>query len=190
MRTSESLQKVFRGQKESEEILEGRRDLMSVIICDTREQKANHITDYFDANGIKWIRSKMFVGDYSLLDNMTVCIDRKKDLQEVYSNVVQQHKRFHDEAVRARDNGIRLVVLIEDNKIQTLDEVHAWNNPRIWQYKAQIKRGETPKYRPPVSSELLQKIMERFTYAYGIEWRFCRKQDTAKTMLEILEYGG
>ena len=159
----------------------------SVIICDTREQKNKHITDYFDEHGIRWIRSKMFVGDYSLVDNMTVYIDKKKDLQEVYSNLVQQHDRFRDECLRAREYDIDLVLLVERNRIQSVEDVHTWSNPRYFQYQALLKRGERPRYKPPISSEQLQKIIERMAYSYGIRWEFCKKQDTGRKIMEILE---
>ena len=157
-----------------------------VIICDTREQKNKHITSYFDEHGFKWIRSKMYVGDYSLVDNMTVCIDKKQDLQEGYSNLVQQHNRFRDECLRAQEVEIHLVILVESSRIQNVEEVHTWSNPRWFQYQALLKRGGQPRYKPPISSEQLQKIMERMAYSYGIEWQFCKKQDTGRRILEIL----
>jgi len=163
---------------------------MSVIVCDTREKKTAHITDYFDEKGLKWVRSKLYVGDYSLLDNMSVCVDRKKDLQEVYGNLIgkKPHIRFREEADRARESGIRLVILVEDGTIDRLEDVHRWNNRRIWQYRMMLKRGETPKFKEPIPSATLQKIMERFAEVHGVEWRFCKKNETAKTILELLNY--
>jgi hypothetical protein len=31
--------------------------------------------------------------------------------------------------------------------------------------------------------------MFEMSIAYGVEWQFCRKNETAKKILEILEYG-
>lgn len=159
---------------------------MSIIICDTREQKDAHITGYFDARGIKWVRSKLYVGDYSLLDNMSVCIDRKHNMQEVYGNVIQQHVRFRQELINAQENGIRLVVLIEDEKVQDLEDVTNWNNPRILQYRIMKKQGKEVKWKEPASSETICKIMKRMSYAYGVEWQFCKPGETAETIIKIL----
>ena len=46
------------------------------IICDSREQKWNHVRDYFDVAQVKWIRSKLPCGDYGRMDNLTTVIDR------------------------------------------------------------------------------------------------------------------
>jgi hypothetical protein len=39
---------------------------------------------------------------------------------------------------------------------------------------------------PPVSSERLCKAMQTVAEKYHIEWRFCDKADTARTICEIL----
>ena len=63
------------------------------IIIDTREKpKAiEKIVKEFDLQGIKYVRSKLFGGDYQSLDNARLVIDRKQDLQELCGNVCQQH---------------------------------------------------------------------------------------------------
>src|SRR5574344_1475686 len=86
--------------------------MQAVVVVDTREQK-NHVTDYLNAQGIPNVRSKLYVGDYALLDNQSVCVDRKHNLQEVCGNLCQQHKRFKEEIVRAQAAGIKMVILVE-----------------------------------------------------------------------------
>lgn len=159
---------------------------MSIVVCDTREQKDEHIISWFNEHNIHWIRSKLYVGDYTYLDNMTTCIDRKHNMQEVYSNVIQQHNRFRSELMRAQESGIRLVVLVEDEKIKNIDEVKFWNNPRIWQYRIMKKQGKEVKWKEPASSETISKIMNRMSYAYGVEWQFCKPGETAETIIKIL----
>ena len=161
---------------------------MSIVVCDTREQKDEHITGWFDAHGVRWIRNKLYVGDYTFLDNMTTCIDRKHNMQEVYSNLIQQHNRFRSELIRAQESGIRLVVLIEDKHIEDLEGVKSWNNPRIWQYRMMKKQGKEVKWKEPASSEQIAKIMDRMSYAYGVEWQFCKPGETAQRILEVLNY--
>ena len=111
---------------------------MITIQQDTREQKNKHnnILKYFEKNNIKVVRSKMYVGDYTRLDKQDVVIDVKKDLQEVYSNIIQSNLRFKNECVRAKDAGIKLIILVADENIQDIEQVHTWENERLekWEY--------------------------------------------------------
>ena len=165
------------------------------IIQDTREQaqKHNHVLDGFKQLGINVVRSKLLVGDYTRIDNMTVCIDTKKNLQEVYCNVIQDHRRFTEECKKAFSANIKLVVLVEEPGIDTVQDVSKWCNPRIakWErlrdsHKAGKRMKEQLSPYPPVSSERLCKAMQTIAERYHIEWRFCDKADTARTICEIL----
>lgn len=165
------------------------------IIQDTREQakKHNHVLDGFQQLGISVVRSKLFVGDYTRIDNMTVCVDTKKDLQEVYSNLIQDHRRFTDECKAAFSAGIKLIVLVEESRISSVQDVAAWRNPRVtkWEKLRDAHRqGKRMKEQlspyPPVSSGRLAKAMQTIAERYHIEWRFCDKADTARTICEIL----
>lgn len=157
------------------------------IIQDTREQtgKHDHVLEGFKQLGISVVRSKLFVGDYTRIDNMTVCVDTKQGLQEVYSNLIQDHERFRRELIAARDAGIRLVVLVEESGIQTLGDVKRWNNPRMKRYSRMTHRMQETQ-KPPVPSDRLEKIMRTMAEKYGVVWRFCDKADTARTICEIL----
>ena len=61
-----------------------------IIIQDTREKinKKDHILEYFEKNGINVVRSKLYVGDYTLLNSMKVCIDVKQDIMEIQQNLM------------------------------------------------------------------------------------------------------
>ena len=168
-----------------------------IVQIDTRERvgKKDHILDYFRDNGIESVRSKNFVGDYTLVANHMVCIDFKQGCEEVYQNLVgKDHERFRDECARAQTCEIRLIVLIEDERITCLDEVATWANPRRtrwFQLNAMHKAGkclnrQQPK-QPPASSETLMKSMKTMTEKYGVEWRFCKREDTGGTIVEILK---
>ena len=165
------------------------------IIQDTREQaqKHNHVLDGFQQLGINVVRSKLFVGDYTRIDNMTVCVDTKKNLQEVYCNVIQDHRRFTDECKAAFSAGIKLIVLVEESGLSSVQDVASWKNPRALRWERlrdAHKRGKQMNKPlspyPPVSSERLCKAMQTIAERYHIEWRFCDKADTARTICEIL----
>jgi hypothetical protein len=166
-----------------------------IIQQDTREQqgKKDHILKYFADNGIKVVRSKMFVGDWTRLDKQDVCIDTKQGLQEVYSNIVQQHVRFRDECMRAQQCGIKLIILVEDESITDLRGVEHWKNPRYIQWckvRSMHEAGKAlnikqPK-QPPLSSIQLMDRMKVMSERYGIEWQFTPKAECGKRIVEIL----
>ena len=145
-----------------------------VIQVDTREQKYDHVTKYFDSQGIKHIRSKCVVGDYVNLENPMVVIDRKKDLQEVAGNVCQQHDRFVRELELAKELGYKLIVLVEEPNIKCLNDVYGWYN---W------RRKTNPK---AVTGRTLAKIMLTMSQKYGVEWEFTTKANCGKRIVELL----
>lgn len=169
--------------------------MSKILIEDTRNPVAKHknVHEWADANDIRIMRMKMRVGDYTLLDTMKVCVDTKSGLQEVYSNVVQEHRRFKAECELAKEVGIRLIILVEDGDIPDLAAVANWKNPRRerWfrvhnAHKAgKLKNVVIPK-SPPVSSELLCQMMQTMAERYGCEWMFCSKEETGARIWELL----
>ena len=145
-----------------------------VIQVDTREQKYEHVTKYFDSQGIKWVKSKCVVGDYVNLENPMVVIDRKKDLQEVAGNVCQQHERFIRELELAKELGYKMIVLVEEPTMICLEDVCHW-------YKKQKKKN--PK---AISGKTLYRIMSTVAEKYGCEWRFTSKDMCGATIIELL----
>lgn len=76
-----------------------------VIFSDTRQRKDKHITDYFDKNNIRWVRNKLYAGDYQLADSTKIIIDSKKDLMEICGNLARssEHDRVRREIDRAKE---------------------------------------------------------------------------------------
>ena len=145
-----------------------------VIQVDSREQKYDHVVKYFDSQGIKWVKSKCVVGDYVNLENPMVVIDRKKDLQEVAGNVCQQHERFVRELELAKELGYKLIVLIEEPTITSVEQVFGWYN---W------RRKKNPR---AVSGKVLHKIMTTMQEKYDVEWQFTTKANCGKRIVELL----
>ena len=166
-----------------------------IIQQDTREQqgKKEHILQYFADNGIKVVRSKLFVGDWTRLDKQDICVDTKQNLAECYSNIVQQHVRFRDECIRAQQCGIKLIILVEDESITDLRGVEHWKNPRYIQWckvRSMHEAGKAlnikqPK-QPPLSSIQLMDRMKVMSDRYGIEWQFTPKAECGKRIVKIL----
>lgn len=165
------------------------------IQCDTREHTSEweRIRGQFDRLGVDYIRSKLWVGDYMNLDNPRLVIDRKKDLQEIIGNVTSQHERFIRELVRAQDKGIRLIILCEHgDEIRELTDVYFWDNPRLhittWGM-VDGKPQKVQKYPRATKGESLYRSMQTIRNKYGVEWRFCSKQETGYQIMKILEDG-
>lgn len=145
------------------------------LVVDTREQKYEHVTNYFDSAGITWERQKLDVGDYFNPDNPSIVIDRKFGLQEVAGNVCQQHARFVRELERARASGITLIVLVEERGIHSLEDVPKWFNWRL------IKNPKA------ISGKGLYKIMKTMAEKYDFYWQFTTKSKCGERIAELLE---
>ena len=147
------------------------------IQIDTREHKFEvaRIQRQIEREGVSTFLSKLDVGDYCDPDRPTLCIDRKKDLQELCGNVTQQHERFRRELVRALDHGVHLIILIEHGPdILCLEDVFFWENPR---------REKSPK---ATSGEQLYKSLVTMQERYGVEFAFCDKRHTGQTIIKLL----
>lgn len=150
---------------------------MRVIIEDTRNKpdKNKHIRKQLESLGYKVERCKLYAGDYSYATNQSVCIDTKADLQEVCGNLTQQHERFQAECIRAKEAGIRLVILIQDPRIQSLNEVPSWYN---WRLK---------KNKSALTGKKLYRIMATMVERYGVEWQFTTRDKIGERIIDILE---
>ena len=148
-----------------------------LFIHDTRDKPGKHknVDAYLKASGHQIVRSKMYVGDIALMNDQTVCIDLKKDLQELHQNVCQQHVRFRNELIRAMDANISLLFLCEHGPdITTLSDVRNWENPRL-------------KVSPYALSGMeLYKRLATIELKYNTRFHFCAKQDTGKRIIQLL----
>jgi ERCC4-type nuclease len=129
----------------------------------------------FDAAGIQYITNKLPVGDYMSMDNSRLVIDRKQNLLEICSNVVQDHDRFKRELILAKNLGQKVIILCEHGgNIKCLDDVIGWENPRL---------SVSPL---AVSGERLYRILCQIKKTYGIEILFCEKKETGSKIIELL----
>ncbi len=166
------------------------------VQVDTREhtKEWERIKGQFDALGVQYFRSKMYVGDYQSLDNPRLVIDRKKDLQEICGNVCQQHERFKAELLRAKEQGIKLVILCEHGAdIKSLEDVFFWQNPRKYQIRWKTVNGKRVKdviSAKAVDGNQLYKSLCTIRDRYNVDFVFCRKEETGQKIIDILGSGG
>lgn len=160
-----------------------------VIQIDSREKERaiTKIVAEFDRQNIKHPVSKLFVGDYMNYDNPRLIVDRKQNLNELCSNVCQGHERFRRELIRAVENEITLIFLVENGKgINRLQDVIWWDNPRS------VKRvrgadGKLVNYiTNAMQGEVLYKILCTMERKYGCQFLFCEKDETGRRIIELL----
>lgn len=147
------------------------------LIEDTRQQAGKHTLKeaYFQHNGIKVIRSKLPVGDYANIKDLSVIVDTKQNIQEVIGNVTQQHKRFIAECDLAAESGIQLIILVEnEDGVCKVSDLYRWWNPRT-------------RYSPKATTgKQLAKILYGIEKRHGVRFEFCRPEEAGKKILELL----
>jgi len=162
------------------------------IQVDTREhrQEWQRIQKQFDKLGIRYFRSKLYVGDYMNFDNPHLVIDRKKDLLELCGNVTQQHERFRSELQRALEHEIQIIILCEHGSdITCLEDVYFWINPRSEKYEIRMVDGKPAKvklYPKATQGEQLYKSLLTIQQRYHVKFEFCSKHETGKRIVELL----
>lgn len=161
-----------------------------IIQIDSREKARaiKKIIAEFDKQEIVHPVSKLMVGDYMNYDNPRLIVDRKQNLTELCSNVCQDHERFRNEIIRANENGIKLVFLVEHGeRIECLEDVIFWQNPRRQKRKQVGGKWQTVETKA-TTGETLYNILSTIQQKYGVEFLFCRKEDTGKRIVEILSH--
>lgn len=158
------------------------------LIIDSREHRSelNRICAQLDRLGVSYLVSKLPVGDYMSLDNARLVVDRKQNLTELCSNVCQDHDRFRREIQRANDNGIRIIFLCEHGDgIECLEDVIFWENPR--RKKRVIINGKWQTVETKATKgDTLYRILCTIRDKYGVEFYFCRKNETGAKIVELL----
>lgn len=153
---------------------------MSIFIHDTRDKAGKHqnVDDYLTQRGHKIVRSKLYVGDLTLLMDQHICIDLKRGISEVAMDVCQDHKRFREEMRRAYEAEITLIFLVENmDGIRDLSELPRWVNPRA------VQSPLAP------NGERLFKICSAMSKSYNAEFRFCHPSGAGRICEEILLSG-
>ena len=144
-----------------------------MYVIDSREKKFEHIKSYFEKNGIDYAIRKLDVGDYQIEGQPSISVDRKQNLQELSKNLMnaKDHSRFWKEVRRAREQRIKLYVVVEHGgQIKSIEDVSKWSD---------IYSG--------VSGRVLANEIYRVHIAYGVEFIFCDKRSTPKKIIEILQ---
>lgn len=149
-----------------------------LIIQDCREKCGHHlaIEQYCKTHEIPLIRKSLEVGDYMLGE--IKCgkvvpigkrsIDTKAHLQELCGDLYRDKKDFNRKYRKCLDNGIELYVLVEQ-EIKSVNDILEWSSPHS-----------------KISGKMLYDMIDRVRKSYGVKFVFCRKENVAQTIINIL----
>lgn len=142
-----------------------------MIVCDTREQKNEHILKWFDKHSVPFIIATVHTGDYVMNGRNDIAVERKATLSELAHNLLSRDKgRFYREIRRAREAGITLYVVCEHGHgIESIQDVGKWKNPY----------GK-------VTGVMLREAIYKCAIGYGCEFVFCNRRQTGKIIYQIL----
>ena len=175
---------------------------MALIYEDTRQQThhgdkhaAKHA--WWAEHGVEIERRKLDTGDY-MTDGSNVTVDTKRGIDELAQNINgRNHERFKNECVRARDNGLLLVVLVECTQgYGNATDVAAWTNGHCLACSYRHKRacnprdahGKCPRHgtRKPIQGPRLSKALFTMSKRYKVRFEFCHPRDAARRVCELL----
>lgn len=151
------------------------------IQIDTRQKDSKHEAKHgrFRELGIHCVRTKLYVGDYMFVGG-TRSVDTKRDIQELASDIFNQHARFRRELENARDAGIDLTVLVENSDgVRSLGDLMEWIEPAN-----SFARRHNAQRR--IEGLRLAKACATMSERYGARWAFCAPEDAGDAVLSIL----
>ena len=172
-----------------------------IILEDTRNQPGKHDkkNQYFSEHGIEVRRTKLYVGDYTLPTDQSVCVDTKKDIQELIGDICgKSHVRFREECIRAQESKIKLIILVENTDgVNETRDLFRWVNPRSKIYinsdevigywkNGNPRYKRIQKYPNATKGESLAKACMTMQLKYGVEFLFCRPEEAGAKILELL----
>lgn len=188
------------------------------IIEDKGQQKSKHEIkhQWFSDHNVPCVQLPLPIGDYILknaavedvirrkekrgvplkkmdfLGSYKKAVDTKRDLQEIIGNICgAQHDRFRDECILAKNNGIQLYVLVEnEDGIKDTKDLNSWENPRVkiqkWVTTPSGQRRKVLKYPHATKGDTLAKAMDTMEAKYGVKFLFCHPDEAGERVLSIL----
>lgn len=147
------------------------------ILCDTREQPTARFQRRVEGFGLPYERKCLPYGDYSAqyinidgeivsIENK-VAIERKMNADEICMCFTKGRKRFEREFERAKADGARIYLLIENEN---------------WE---RILNG---KYKSQFNPKALKASLIAWTARYGLHIFYCKEETTGGMIRDILYY--
>lgn len=148
------------------------------INVDTREQQNKHIIKAFKKHKIDYSSQKINEGDYLICipeinHTCKTVIERKASLEELSANLCEPkdengYNRFERELIRAKDQGIKVILLIE--------------NPNY--YEDMMNHRHRTRLKPNAFRGMLFSLREK----YGLEIVGVPKEYSGSYIYNVLYY--
>lgn len=150
-----------------------------VCLCDSREQDTQRARTRYAQFGVPYERVTLKTGDYSAkfrmpdgswfsLEDMVIC-ERKYSLDELCMCFGSERKRFIKEFERAKENNIRLWLLLENST---------------------FKKAYSGQYRSRYNPKSLIASMLAFQARYNCRLVMCDESVSGQLIHDILYYEG
>lgn len=194
-----------------------------IIYEDKGNKEGKHIVKnkWWAEQGVEVFRLPLPVGDYvlnnpkiedvinrkakrgidikkmDLMGTYDVSVDSKQSIMELISDFQAEHERFRDELLLAKNNGIKLYIVVENEfqminarkdiynePVKEIKDLFRWKNPRAF-----IFRGGKQLYPNCAKGEWVAKCCITMEKKYGCKFVFCTPEESARKVLEILKEG-
>ena len=151
-----------------------------VLLEDTRQQKGKHTAkhEWWAAHDLSLVRCKLPFGDYC--SPPPVSVDTKASIAELAYDIDHDHERFRREVAGARDAGVRLVILVEnEDGVNDLAGLAAWR-------ESATDFGRRLYARRRIEGSRLAKACATMNERYGVEFLFCAPSESAGIITKLL----
>lgn len=152
-----------------------------IMVQDQREKRSHHnnIEFYCAEHGLQIIRKRLNVGDYRLADvdecgniiylnNISVDV-KGGGLAELAQDLYRDKLAFNKKYKKCLIDGIKLVVLIEE-EVKSLSDLVSWRSKHT-----------------RITGRFLLMMMETVKRSFGVEFYFCKKEDTGENIIRLLK---
>lgn len=148
-----------------------------IVLVDTREQDTPAFRKRVEGFGCPYERCKLDYGDYSaayinesgdkIYINQVVAVERKMSIDELCTCFTNGRQRFEREFVRAKEDGAKIHLLIEDGNYEKMFD---------------------GKYRSLITPDALIASYLAWAERYNLQLHFCHAETTPKLIYKILYY--
>lgn len=151
------------------------------------------VQDVIDRKARRGVPVKMmdFLGCYN------ICCDSKQSIQELIMDFQQEHERFRDSLILAKNNNIKFYIVVENDfqwisqkkniyntPVKEIKDLFRWKNPRAFIFK-QGKQA----YPNCAKGSWLAKCCMTVEEKYGCKFVFCTPDESAKVITKLLQGG-
>lgn len=166
------------------------------IMEDVNQKLGQHVRKNEDwaSHGVNVVRNKLPYGDYTLAP--TVSVDTKRDIMELAQNLKNDHRRFRDAAIKAKECGTYLVILVENNEgVKSLDDLEKWVEPAASFRRRVRKNVNAERYKGKDIRTAkdgheydagIAHMCREMSSKYGMEFDFCDPEDAWAAVMRHL----